>query len=53
MPQILEPIWQMKAPQIVLQGAFLVSETPPIEKVRGGTGNCRGLLAECLGKSYH
>ena len=36
MPQILEHIWQMKAPQIVLWGLFLFYRHPPSGRHRGG-----------------
>ena len=35
------------------EGAFLVSEAPPIGKAPGvGTGDGGGVVAESLGKSY-
>ena len=36
MPQILEHIWQMKAPQIVLWGLFLFQRHPPSGSLGGG-----------------
>mgnify|MGYP000619145552 CR=1 FL=1 len=36
MPQILEHIWQMKAPQIVLWGLFLFQRHPHREAIGGG-----------------
>ncbi len=46
MPQILEHIWQMKAPQIVLWGLFLFQRHPHREGTGGGVlvmvgGMCR------------
>ena len=36
MPQILEHIWQMEAPQIVLWGLFLFQRHPHREAIGGG-----------------
>ena len=43
MPQILEHIWQMKAPQIVLWGLFLFQRHPHREGTGGGYLEGRGI----------
>ncbi len=51
MPQILEHIWQMKAPQIILCGLLLFQRHPHREShMEWGTGDSRGVVTAAVGQ---